>query len=352
MTRSASPRSCSSARCSPSPPARPSPSPPRRRAARPPAPRARRPPTTPTTASSASPTSNSAVPDALMAPTPSPSASASPAATPSPAASGATPTDPTDLAWITPEIQQQFDALDCSDPTALENIVDDPTKPLVTCDVDGAAKYILGPVAVSGDKISDATSGYRTNQQGAVTSEVEIALTLNGEGAEQYADISRTMVALPEPQNQLAATLDSRSSSRRASTRRSSTAGASITGGFTLESARSLSDQLKFGALPLSFVEQTEHRHQPHAGQRAAALRPDRRPDRPVPRRRLLAAAVPRAGPRHGRVDPRGRPAHLPDHHDPGLVAQLPPRHGRRDRSDRRHRFHRRLVHRLLRADP
>ena len=82
--------------------------------------------TTPTTASSASPTSNSAVPDALMAPTPSPSASASPAATPSPAASGATPTDPTDLAWITPEIQQQFEALDCSDPTALENIVDDP----------------------------------------------------------------------------------------------------------------------------------------------------------------------------------------------------------------------------------
>ena len=32
---------------------------------------------------------------------------------------------------------------------------------------------------------------------------------------------------------------------------------ASITGGFTLDSARSLADQLKFGALPLSFVEQT-----------------------------------------------------------------------------------------------
>ena len=59
---------------------------------------------TPTTASSASPTSNSAVPDALMAPTPSPSASAT--ASPSPSASGSTPTDPTDLAWITPELHR------------------------------------------------------------------------------------------------------------------------------------------------------------------------------------------------------------------------------------------------------
>ena len=215
------------------------------------------PSTTPTTASSASPTNNSAVPDALMAPTPSPSASAAASPSPSPAASGSTPTDPTDLAWITPEVQQQFEDLDCSDPTALENIVDDPTKPLVTCDVDLTAKYILGPVAVSGDKISDATSGYRSNQQGAVTSEVEIALTLNGEGAKQYADISRKMVALPEPQNQLAATLDSRVIVAPRFNEAILDGRASITGGFTIESARSLSDQLKFGALPLSFVEQT-----------------------------------------------------------------------------------------------
>ena len=209
--------------------------------------------TTPTTASSASPTNNSAVPDALMAPTPSPSASASPSA----ATTGATPTDPTDLAWVTPEIQQAFDDLDCSDPQALDNIVDDPTKPLVTCGDDDGGKYILGPVAVSGDKISDATSGYQSNQQGNVTSEVEIALTLNGEGAKQYADISRKMVALPEPQNQLAATLDSRVIVAPRFNEAILDGRASITGGFTLDSARALSDQLKFGALPLSFVEQT-----------------------------------------------------------------------------------------------
>ncbi len=210
---------------------------------------------TPTTASSASPTSNSAVPEALTAATPSPSATPSPTA--SPPAGGSTPTDPTDLAWITPELTEQFQALDCSDPAALEGLVDDPAKPLVTCEVDGTAKYILGPVAVSGDKISDATSGYQTNQQGAVTSEVEIALTLNGEGARQYADISRTMVALPEPQNQLAATLDSRVIVAPRFNEAILDGRASITGGFTIDQARALSDQLKFGALPLSFEEQT-----------------------------------------------------------------------------------------------
>jgi preprotein translocase subunit SecD len=205
----------------------------------------------PTVASSASPTSNSAVPEALTAPTPSPSPS------PSPTASGASPTDATDLAWITPELQTQFDELVCTDPAALDGIIDDPTKPLVTCDDSGTAKYILGPVVVAGDKISDATSGYRTNQQGTVTSEVEIALTLDGEGADQYADISRKMVNLPEPQNQLAATLDSRVIVAPRFNEAILDGRASITGGFTLDEARSLSDQLKFGALPLSFTEQT-----------------------------------------------------------------------------------------------
>ena len=213
---------------------------------------------TPTTASSASPTSNSAVPDALTAPTPAPSTpAASPAPSPSAPASGATPTDATDPAWITPEVQATYDALDCSDPAQVDAIVDVAAEPLVTCDVSGSAKYILGPVVVSGDQISNATSGYQTNQQGNVTSEVEIALSLNGEGAKKYADISRKMVALPEPQNQLAATLDSKVIVAPRFNEAILDGRASITGGFTLDSARSLADQLKFGALPLSFVEQT-----------------------------------------------------------------------------------------------
>lgn len=212
---------------------------------------------------SASSTSNSAVNDALTAVTPSPSASATPSpsasASPSasPSAGGSTPTRATDLAWITPEIQQAYDALDCSKPEARDNIRDVDTEPLVTCGVDDGAKYILGPVVVSGDKISNATAGYKTNQQGMATSEVEIALSFNGEGTKQYADISREMVALPSPQNQLAATLDSQVIVAPRFNTAIPDGNASITGGFTLDSAKALADQLKFGALPLSFEEQS-----------------------------------------------------------------------------------------------
>ncbi len=206
---------------------------------------------------SASSTSNSAVNRALTATTPTPTPTGSPEPSPSPSASGATPTDPTDLAWITPEIQQQFTNLNCADPNALDNLVDDPTKPLVTCGVNDGAKYILGPVAVSGDKISDATAGYQVNQQGVATSTVEIALSFNSEGSTQYAEISRKMVTLPEPQNQLAATLDSKVIVAPRFESAIPNGRASITGSFTLESARALADQLKFGALPLSFEEQS-----------------------------------------------------------------------------------------------
>ncbi|MBM6399718.1 protein translocase subunit SecD [Phycicoccus sonneratiae] len=212
---------------------------------------------------SASSTSNSAVNDALTAATPTPSGSATPSPdasaspSPSPSSSGGTPTKATDLAWITPEVQQAYDALDCSKPESRENIRDVDTQPLVTCGVDDGAKYILGPVVVSGDKISNATAGYQTNQQGVATSTVEIALSFNSEGTKQYADISREMVTLPEPQNQLAATLDSQVIVAPRFNEAIPNGRASITGSFTLESARSLADQLKFGALPLSFEEQS-----------------------------------------------------------------------------------------------
>ncbi len=211
----------------------------------------------PSASPSASSTGNSALNEALTesSPSPTPTPTASPA-TPT-TTSATTPSGPTDLAWITPEIQQEFDALDCSDPAALDNLVDDPAKPLVTCSADGTTKYVLGPVVVSGDTITDATAGYATNSQGQVTSEVEIALSFNSEGAKEYADISRTMVALPSPQNQMATVLDGKVIVAPYFRSAITDGRASITGGFTLEQARTLADQLKFGALPMSFTLQT-----------------------------------------------------------------------------------------------
>jgi preprotein translocase subunit SecD len=228
-------------------------------------------------AATPSATNNSAIPSALttgVSPSPSASAttspkpSASPSPSPSPSASGSATAggDPFSLEQVTPELTEAFTALDCSKDGALDTLVDDDTKPIVTCDADGAAKYILGPVVVSGDKISDASAGYQTSPQGQQTTTVEIQLSLNGEGTKQYADVSRKMVSLQQPQNQLAATLDSRVIVAPSFNEAIPNGKASITGGFGITEARDLAQQLKFGALPISFDLQTRNQISPTLG--------------------------------------------------------------------------------------
>ena len=87
------------------------------------------------------------------------------------------PRDPTDLAWITPEVQQAVRRTSTAATRHGARRASSTTRPSrwSPATSTAAAKYILGPVAVSGDKISNATSGYQSNQQGNVTSEVEIA---------------------------------------------------------------------------------------------------------------------------------------------------------------------------------
>lgn len=185
---------------------------------------------------------------------------------PEPAAPTDTPSDPMSLEWVTPEVQARFAGLDCTDTKAVDGIVDDPDKPLVTCDQSGQLKYILGPVVVAGSEIKDAAAGYQPLPNGQMSTTVEIQLTLKSEGAKQYADISRKMVPLPEPQNQLAATLDSKVIVAPRFNEAILDGRASITGGFTIQSARDLAQQLKFGALPISFDLQTREQISPTLG--------------------------------------------------------------------------------------
>ncbi len=204
------------------------------------------------------------------------SGTASPAAstgsgTPTPASSPA-PTGPTDPAWITPQVAQRFGQLDCSKPGVLDGVVDEPGKPLVTCSTDGTEKFVLGPVVVRGDQISDASAGYQTSQTGQPTNTVEIRLTFNDSAKQTYFTISKTMVSLPPPRNRLASTLDSKVIVAPAFNEAIPGGTASITGGFTIEEARTLADQLKFGALPLSFDLQTRDQISPTLGEEQLQL--------------------------------------------------------------------------------
>ncbi len=180
--------------------------------------------------------------------------------------SGATPTDPNSAAWITPALTTQFTDLNCGARGALANLVDDPKKPLVTCSTDGAEKYILGPVIVGGASITDASAGYVTNQSGTQTTQVAINLTFGGAGAKAYGAASERMVLLPDPFNRMAATLDGKVIVAPRFDSAIPDGRAQITGSFTIEQARLLAQELKFGALPISFTLQTQNTIAPTLG--------------------------------------------------------------------------------------
>jgi preprotein translocase subunit SecD len=211
----------------------------------------------------ASTSANRAVPQALMAdPTPAPT-SATDGSTGTPTA---TPTNASDPAWITPELLDQFTKLDCSKPEAVNAVVDDPAKPLVTCSEDKAAKYILGPVEVDGTDIADASAGYQTSQNGQPTNVVEVQLKFTGDGAKKFGDVTTRLVGLQGVRNQFAIVLDKQVISAPTTQAAITNGQASITGNFTIESARALANQLKFGALPMSFTLQTQDDISPTLG--------------------------------------------------------------------------------------
>lgn len=160
----------------------------------------------------------------------------------------ASPTNGSDTAWITPALQAQFLAYDCANPT------NDPAnapadEPLVTCDATGSAKYILGPVELDGSSIDDATNGLDPNN-GRWT----VNLSFNGEGTQIFGEISQRLYGASPPLNQFAFVLDGSVLSAPSMNGVILDGNPSISGSFTQESSKVLADQLKYGALPLSFT--------------------------------------------------------------------------------------------------
>ena len=128
----------------------------------------------------------------------------------------------------------------------------------MTCDQTGAAKYILGPVEVEGSRISAASSGLQQTSQGLTTGEWAVNLEFDREGAREFRAVTERLISLQEPQNQFAIVLDGLVVSAPRTNQVISDGKAEITGSFTQESAQQLANQLKFGALPISFQVETE----------------------------------------------------------------------------------------------
>ncbi len=100
------------------------------------------------------------------------------------------PSNPSDLAWITPAIDSAYNQLSCEALDERGANVADPSQPLVTCSDDGLAKYILGPVEVDGGTIADAISGLVPGPQGTVTSEWGVFLEFDSEGTQSFRTVN------------------------------------------------------------------------------------------------------------------------------------------------------------------
>ncbi|MDP5226073.1 MULTISPECIES: protein translocase subunit SecD [Arthrobacter] len=181
-----------------------------------------------------------------------------------------TPKNASDTAWLTADVVKEFEALDCSTLDKGGAKRSDPTKPLVTCQpaADGqpAIKYVLGPVEVKGQDIVTSTYGLQQGRQGTVTNEWAVNIQFNGDGTKIFKDVTQRLNNFyvqsggdsgNNPQAQFAIVLDDKVLSAPRALAVITDGRPQITGNFTEASAKTLSDQLRYGALPISFEIQS-----------------------------------------------------------------------------------------------
>jgi len=218
----------------------------------------------------AAPTTSSVGDDTTDGSTATPTPSDTPTADstfPTPTAS---PTDASDVNWVTPELKAEFDAFDCADLDKAETNVAPADQPLITCEIDEngtyTAKYILGPVELGGDAITNASAGLIGTSQGASTGVWGVTITFNDEGKAKFGEVTTRLNSidpsnagspLRDPRNRFAIVLDGKVISAPSTNAAIVGVDPQISGSFTQETAKTLADQLKFGALPLSFDVQS-----------------------------------------------------------------------------------------------
>jgi preprotein translocase subunit SecD len=181
-----------------------------------------------------------------------------PEETPAPDEASADPVDASDLNWITPEIQKEFDELDCTSAFREPGQIDDPTVPLVTCDRNGFSKFILGPVEIDGANISDASNGTVQSSTGASTNTWAVNLDFNDVGSAAFSTVTQRLFPLDQPRNQFAITLDGFVITAPTTQAVITNGSAQITGSFDKDTSKVLADQLKYGSLPIGFEVQSQ----------------------------------------------------------------------------------------------
>jgi preprotein translocase subunit SecD len=143
------------------------------------------------------------------------------------------------------EATAQFATLTCE----AENVTGEVSRPndhVATCSEDGTVKYLLGPTIIEGTEIDDASAGTNPDNGAWI-----VLLDFKSQGRAAWAEYTAANIG-----KNVAFTLDGRVIS--APTITSAINGqTTITGDFTQEEATELANQLRYGALPLTFTQAT-----------------------------------------------------------------------------------------------
>jgi preprotein translocase subunit SecD len=152
-----------------------------------------------------------------------------------------------DQAW-----EQAFLTFTCpKNGTTSKYSVDDPTQPMLACD-DKAQKFLLGPAIIEGTQINSASASIPQNQ---INWSVQLSFDSSARST-----FGRVTTMLDDQQGsgpyrggQFAIVLDSQVISYAGVNEPILNGSAEITGNFDQQSAQSLANSLKYGALPLTF---------------------------------------------------------------------------------------------------
>ncbi|MET8167217.1 protein translocase subunit SecD [Streptomyces sp. NPDC005329] len=196
-----------------------------------------------------------AVTDALKAdstPSASASAKASASASPSASASSGAAVSAEDAA-----LQAKYAALDCSKESVRAKAGEGvkPEDTTVACgEIDKVwYKYVLGPAAVDGTDVDKAQAVYDTQTAAGW----QVTMDFTKSGGKKFAAITAKLAQNTQPQNEFGIVLDGNVVSSPYVSSSITGGQAQISGSFTQEEAQGLANMLSYGALPLSFQEQS-----------------------------------------------------------------------------------------------
>ena len=190
---------------------------------------------------------------ASPSPTPTATPAATPTATPSAEPSPSATPGPQDQPTLTSGAlysAQNFALLDCSDPKVRSGGTEPPhpKDEIVACNKEGTAKFHLAKPTVFGKDIKSASPG--NDQVGNFV----VNISWKGSGLDRWTQLTKDTLTgtHPSPTDQIAITLDGVVISDPV-TNQVIQGDTQISGNFSQKEAQDLSNNLKFGALPVSF---------------------------------------------------------------------------------------------------